>query len=197
MGDVRSDSDAELMKKVAQEDLIAFSELLKRYQSPLFNFNYRYLGNYDEAQDLTQEVFLRIYTSAKKYKPLAKFTTYLFKIARNLCLNKLKKRRFWLFSLDEPEKSAEIPASDSTRPDVICEKEETIASVRKALSSLGENQRTAVILQRFYNLSYEEIAEVMECSVSAVESLLFRAKQNLKKRLSFQNSVTKEKGINY
>ena len=185
MGDVGLESDAELMKKVAVEDMTAFSELLRRYQSPVFNFIYRTISDYGEAEDLTQEVFLRVYTSAKRYKPLAKFTTYLFKIARNLCLNNLRKRRhFWLFSLDEIDKSAEIPASRGSRPDVICEKEETVTSVRKALATLSENQRMAVILQRFHNLSYEEIAKVMECSVSAVESLLFRAKQNLKTKLS-------------
>jgi len=184
-GNVRLESDAELMKKVALEDTAAFSEIMKRYQLPLFNFIYRTISDYGEAEDLTQEVFLRVYRSAKRYKPVTKFTTYLFKIARNLCLNRLRKRkRFWLFSLDEEEGGTEIQAEDSTRPDVIHEKKEVADIIAEALSTLSEDQRMAVVLQRFHNLSYKEIAEVMGCSVSAVESLLFRAKQNLKKKLS-------------
>lgn len=180
-----SDSDAKLMEEVAKEDTAAFGELIRRYQSPLFNLIYRYLGNYEEARDLTQEVFLRVYKSAKRYKPQAKFTTYLFKIARNLCLNNLrKKKRFWLFSLDEEENNTEIQSPDSNRPDVIYDKKEVGALIEKALTSLPENQRMAVVLQRFHHLSYKETAEIMGCSVSAVESLIFRAKQNLKKKLS-------------
>ncbi|MBU0567971.1 RNA polymerase sigma factor [bacterium] len=185
MKDLGLDSDTELMEKVAKEDTAAFGEIMRRYQSPLFNFIYRTLSDYGEAEDLTQETFLGIYNSAKRYKPSAKFTTYLFKIARNLCLNRLRKRnRFWLFSLDDEEKIAEIQAEDSTRPDVIYEKKEAAAAIAEALSTLSENQRMAVALQRFHNLSYNEMAEVMGCSVSAVESLLFRAKQNLKTKLS-------------
>lgn len=185
MRDKILDSDAKLMERVAKEDTAAFAEILKRYQSPLFNFIYRYLGNYEETQDLTQETFLRVYTAAKRYKPQAKFTTYLFKIARNLCLNNLRKRsRFWLFSLDEEEKNIEIQAPASNMPDVIYEKKEVGSLIEGALAALSENQRMAVVLQRFHNLSYREIAEVMGCSVSVVESLLFRAKQNLKKKLS-------------
>lgn len=185
MKDLGLDSDTELMEKVAKEDTAAFGEIMRRYQSPLFNFIYRTLSDYGEAEDLTQETFLGIYNSAKRYKPQAKFTTYLFKIARNLCLNRLRKRnRFWLFSLDDEEKIAEIQAEDSTRPDVIYERKEAAAAITEALSTLSENQRMAVALQRFHNLSYNEMAEVMGCSVSAVESLLFRAKQNLKTKLS-------------
>jgi len=185
MEDIKLDSDANLMDKVAQGDLLAFSELLSRYQSPIFNFIYRTLSDYEEAQDLTQEVFLRVYTTAKRYKPLAKFTTYLFKIARNLCLNNLRKRhRFRLFSLDKEEEIAEIQAPDSNSPEVVYDKKEVSILIEGALDSLPENQRMAVVLQRFHHLSYQEMAEVMECSISSVESLLFRARQNLKTRLS-------------
>ncbi|MBU0599224.1 RNA polymerase sigma factor [bacterium] len=185
MEDIKLDSDANLMDKVAQGDLPAFSELLSRYQSPIFNFIYRTLSDYEEAQDLTQEVFLRVYTTAKRYKPLAKFTTYLFKIARNLCLNNLRKRhRFRLFSLDKEEEIAEIQAPDSNSPEVVYDKKEVSILIEGALASLPENQRMAVVLQRFHHLSYQEMAEVMECSISSVESLLFRARQNLKTRLS-------------
>jgi len=185
MEDIKLDSDANLMDKVAQGDLLAFSELLSRYQSPIFNFIYRTLSDYEEAQDLTQEVFLRVYTTAKRYKPLAKFTTYLFKIARNLCLNNLRKRhRFRLFSLDKEEEIAEIQAPDSNSPEVVYDKKEVSILIEGALASLPENQRMAVVLQRFHHLSYQEMAEVMECSISSVESLLFRARQNLKTRLS-------------
>ncbi|MBU0567405.1 RNA polymerase sigma factor [bacterium] len=183
MKDLGLDSDAELMDKVAMEDTAAFGEIMRRYQSPLFNFIYRTLSDYGEAEDLTQETFLRIYNSAKRYKPSAKFTTYLFKIARNLCLNKLRKsHRFNIFSLEE--KDAGIQAPDGNSPEAIYEKKETAALIGRALATLPENQRMAVILQRFHNLSYKEISKVMGCSVSAVESLLFRAKQNLKTKLS-------------
>jgi len=183
MKDLGLDSDTELMEKVAKEDTAAFGEIMRRYQSPLFNFIYRTLSDYGEAEDLTQETFLRIYNSAKRYKPSAKFTTYLFKIARNLCLNKLRKsHRFNIFSLEE--KDAGIQAPDGNSPEAIYEKKETAALIGRALATLPENQRMAVILQRFHNLSYKEISKVMGCSVSAVESLLFRAKQNLKTKLS-------------
>ncbi|MEW6621258.1 MAG: RNA polymerase sigma factor [bacterium] len=181
----RKISDAELMNRVAMDDTAAFTELLTRYQLPLFNFIYRLLANYEETEDLTQEVFLRVYSSAKRYKPQAKFTTYLFKIARNLCLNKLRKRnRFRLFSLDEDEKYTDIQAPEHYSPEVRYKKKEVGILIEQALASLPENQRLAVILQRFHNLSYKEVAEVLGCSVSAVESLIFRAKQKLKEKLS-------------
>ncbi len=184
------DNDHNLIKRTAHGDLSAFEELVKKHQNSVINFIYRYIGDKIEAEDLSQEVFLKVFKFAKQYKPEAKFTTWLYRIITNLCLNYLRKKKHISFiSLDTPvfvdgEKfTKQVSLPNFLNPDAVFERQEKESTIRKAIDSLPKSQRIAVLLQRFEGLSYKEISGIMKCSVSSVESLLFRAKQTLKERL--------------
>jgi len=177
------------MLAVAGGDVRAFVSLVEKYQKPLINLIYHFVHNRTQAEELTQEVFVRAYLAAPRYKPKAKFSTWLYRIATNLCLNELKsKKSSGHMPLDELESlgNAEQKSRDrrhETRPDVAFEYRELLDFITRALDELPANQRIAVILHRFEGLSYQEIAQALGCSVSAVESLLYRAKQRLREML--------------
>ena len=177
------------MAKTAEGDEYAFETLVRRHQTSVLNLIYRYVGDRTMARDLAQEVFIRVWRAAKSHKPKAKFTTWVYRIAANLCLNELKsssrKKLFFSESLVEEgrppnEESIVFPSAED-----LLLAEERSCQISDALQSLPENQRMALILKRYDNLSYHEIANIMECSVSAVESLLGRAKRNLQEKLIF------------
>lgn len=183
--------DWELMQLTADGDTTAFKQLVEKYQKAVMSLAYRFLGTREEAEDAAQEVFLRVYNAAKKYKPEAQFATWLFRIATNVCLNELRHRkRVQEVSLEPSHENSErgsgmdVPAPASMRPDTHLEQKERRRIIQESLEVLPPNQRMAVVLKRFEGLSYQEIAEVLNVSVSAVESLLFRAKQTLKKKLT-------------
>jgi RNA polymerase sigma-70 factor, ECF subfamily len=179
----------DLMAKTAEGDEFAFEILVRRHQTSVLNLIYRYVGDRTKARDLAQEVFLRVWGTANRYEPKAKFTTWIYSITANLCLNELKSlRRQKLVGLkiEEEEKEGTDYASHSNAPqspEDLLLAEERSRQVSEALQSLPENQRIALILKRYENLSYGEIARIMESSVSAVESLLVRAKRNLQEML--------------
>lgn len=184
------DPDAELMLKFKEGDVSCFGKLLDKYERPLLNMIYRLIGDRREAEELTQEVFLRVYKSASGYEALAKFSTWLYRIATNLCLNELRKKgKVQIESLDVPilteegEINREIENGGRASPAELMEQKERQSIVREAINSLPENQRAAVILNRYEELSYEEIAHCLNLSVSAVKSLLHRAKESLKVKL--------------
>jgi RNA polymerase sigma-70 factor (ECF subfamily) len=136
---------------------------------------------------VAQDVFSHLYLSASRYKPTAKLSTYLYRIGVNLSLNRIRDiKRKRLISLEafNTGKGRNPISMETERPDTLLEQKEKLKQVWKAIERLPKNQKTAVILKRFEDLSYDEIAKVMECSVSAVESLLHRAKLNLQKNLS-------------
>jgi RNA polymerase sigma-70 factor (ECF subfamily) len=187
--DYLSDPDVLLMLRFQQGDKPAFEGLLDKYQRPIINFIYRFLQDKDEADDLAQEVFIRVYNGVDRYKPVAKFSTWIYTIARNICLNELRRKKAKIISLDET-----LETDDSQAPRQIADvkgnspyegayKNELQKVVQEAIISLPENQKMVVILRRYQLLSYEEIAKTMGCSVSAVKSLLNRAKESLKERL--------------
>ena len=179
----------ELMSRIAEGDESAFQILVERHQASLLNMIYRFLGDRTKSQDLAQEVFLRVWQAARSYEPKAKFTTWLYRIAANLCLNELKssRRKRWLrfFHADTEEQTVgEEDFSDGLpSPEDLLLARERSRQITSALQSLPENQRMALILKRYEDLSYEEIARILNCSVSAVESLLVRAKKNLQEKL--------------
>jgi RNA polymerase sigma-70 factor (ECF subfamily) len=183
-----SASSEELMAKTAEGDEFAFEALVRRHQASVLNLVYRYVGDRTKARDLAQEVFIRIWRSANRYEAKAKFTTWIYRITANLCLNEMKsvKRRktIPLEAEEERQSSAyETHSGASHSPEDLLLAEERSRRISEALQSLPENQRMALILKRYDNLSYDEIGRVMGCSVSAVESLLVRAKKNLQEKL--------------
>ncbi|MEI6082772.1 MAG: sigma-70 family RNA polymerase sigma factor [Verrucomicrobiota bacterium] len=183
-----NDTDLVLMTRVKEGDEDAFRELIERYQRPVINMIYRSIGDAWEAEDLAQRVFIQVFRSAGRYQATAKFTTWLFTITRNTVLNEYRRRgRRATESLDaltENEESArqfaDARTADPAQEVVERELQDTIHA---AIQTLPEAQRTAVILCRFEGLAYEEIAVVLGCSVSAVKSLLNRAREALKEKL--------------
>ncbi|MFC5049160.1 RNA polymerase sigma factor [Rubritalea spongiae] len=178
--------DVALMMRVKEGDHAAFQQLVERHQDMIIGTVAKMLGNASDAPDIAQQVFLRLWKSAKRYKQKAKFTTYLFTITRNLVFNESKKRaRRKTHSLDEREdESFQQFADDSSKsPDAETLQSELQVAVDQAINGLPEKQRLAVILRRYENMPYEEIANVIGCSVSAVKSHLFRARTDLRTAL--------------
>jgi RNA polymerase sigma-70 factor, ECF subfamily len=184
------DPDAALMLRVKQGDWAAFTELVDKYKQPVMNLVYRMLRDSTEAEDLAQVVFLQVYKSADRYHVSAKFSTWMFTIARNLCLNEIRRRsRHPADSLDgsqsdhddQPERQYEDRKTFSA-PDALLHGE-LEQKVDEALAELPENQRTAILLCRGEEMSYEDIAEILGCSVSATKSLIHRGRETLKQRL--------------
>jgi RNA polymerase sigma-70 factor (ECF subfamily) len=179
--------DFQLMERVGAGDHEAFRELVERHQVAVLGTVAKMLGNPSEAEDIAQQVFLRIWRNAKRYRPDAKFTTYLYTITRNLVFNETRRRsRKKEVSADELEENSNhlIAASSDRQPDSELLQVELQRAVDAAIAGLPEAQRMAVVLRRYEQLSYEEIAEVLSLSVSAVKSLLFRARTTLRETLS-------------
>ena len=168
-----------------------FNKVIETHHRQVINIAYRFLNDRSGAEDIAQEVFLRFYQALPRYTPKAKLSTYLYKITKNLCLNYLRKRRpEKFFSLDETKRDSEekildLPDEKVLSPRTMLENEELRTKIYEALAKLPPNQRTAVILKRYENLGCDEIAGVLGCRVSAVKSLLHRAKITLRKELAF------------
>ncbi|MBE0545601.1 MAG: sigma-70 family RNA polymerase sigma factor [Verrucomicrobia bacterium] len=184
------DPDAALMLRVKRGDTAAFTELVDKFKQPVINLAYRTLHDLTEAEDLAQNAFVQVFKSAARYEPSAKFSTWLFTIARNLCLNEIRRRaRHPADSLDQtaaetddhPLRQVEDKGVSSPPEQLL--RGELEEKVERALAELPENQRTALLLCRQEELSYEEIAAVLGCSLSATKSLIHRARETLKARL--------------
>ena len=182
------DYDAELMLRVKEGDGASFGLLLEKHRSPVVHFLYRMVQNQAVAEELAQEVFLRVYRSRSSYEPTAKFTTWLFRIATHLALNSLRDGKNERLQERLDNDSSDMPArqvSDS-RPSV----EQTMVyqarleEVRQAVAALPEKQRAAVLMHKYEEMEYSQIARVLRCSESAVKSLLFRAYETLRARLA-------------
>lgn len=187
---VELDPDAALMLRVKQGDTAAFTTLVEKYKQPVMNLAWRTLRDETEAEDLAQNVFVQAWKSADRYQATAKFSTWLFTIARNLCLNEIRRRvRHPAESLDQTrDDSDEQPLYQVVDKRISAAPEEMLRGelerkVDEALTALPENQRTALSLCRQEELSYEEIAVVLGCSLSATKSLIHRARETLKARL--------------
>ncbi|GAA5477894.1 RNA polymerase sigma-H factor [Haloferula helveola] len=179
--------DVALMERIGRGDEQAFRALVERHQNAVVGTIAKMLRDPIEAEDLAQQVFLRIWKHAKRWRPEAKFTTYLFTIARNLVYNESRRRsRRKEISVDERQEDRGYePAGDSrAEPDAEAERSEMHEEIDTVIASLPEAQRTAVILYSYESLAYEEIAEVLGTSVSSVKSLLFRARTTLRDKLS-------------
>ena len=182
-------SDVQLMLDVKAGDDASFELLLRKYRTPLVNFLYRMVRDTATAEDLAQEVFLRVYRARNQYSPSAKFTTWLFRIATNLALNSIRdnRRRLLENSLDAPagddEAPRELPAREMRIDEHMVERDRA-DFIRRAVMSLPEKQRVAVLLHKYEEMDYSEIARIIECSESALKSLLFRAYETLRVQLA-------------
>lgn len=184
------DADAALMLRVKQGDHSAFSELVDKYKQPVMNLVYRMLRDLTEAEDLAQNVFLQVHKSAARYEVSARFSTWLFTIARNLCLNEIRRRsRHPADPLESgPGENDDYPARQyedrkTTAPPDNLLQVELEQKIEQALAELPENQRTAILLCRREDVSYEDIAQVLGCSLSATKSLIHRGRETLKQKL--------------
>ena len=191
-------TDVQLMLDVKAGDEQSFELLLRKYRAPLVNFLYRMVRDPGVAEELAQEVFLRVYRARKEYAPSAKFTTWMFRIATNLALNSVRDNRHRQMEIsmdqsvamgDEDQPAMQVP---DDAPSI---EQEMVARTRaemilKAVHALPEKQRAAVLLHKYQELDYDEIARILECSESALKSLLFRAYETLRTELApLVNSV--------
>ncbi len=180
--------DAELMMRVRDGDSASFALLLERHRAPVIHFLYRMVQNQAIAEELAQEVFLRVFRSRASYEPTAKFTTWLFRIATHLALNQIRDRRHekGAESLDAESKEGigrQLPDRLPTvEQDMV--KQARLNEVRLAIEALPAKQKAAVLMHKYQEMEYSQIARVLGCSESAVKSLLFRAYETLRSRLA-------------
>ena len=184
-------SDKELMSRIAGSDAQAFEILVRRHQRRILNLIYHSIGDRMQAEDVAQEVFLRVWRAAGEYEPKAKFTTWVYRIAVNLCLDSVKSAHYRQ-SFVHPEGGSQSPAEQegpvgkgegTPSPEELLINAEESRRIFAAIQGLPANQRLAVVLKKFDGLSYDEISRILGCSKSAVESLLVRAKKTLRERL--------------
>ena len=182
-------SDVQLMLDVKAGDEMSFELLLHKYRTPLVNFLCRMVKDRASAEDLAQEVFLRVYRARKEYSPSAKFTTWLFRIATNLALNAIRDGRYRQMTIsidaqvDEDDAPMEVAAKETRADDRLIEHERN-EMIRGAILSLPEKQRVAVVLHKYHDMDYAEIGKILGCSESALKSLLFRAYETLRVQLA-------------
>ena len=185
-GRMEFDSDNALVKRAREGDYSAFERLFERHRQLVYRFAYQMAPRRDDAEDIVQEAFVRAYQNLDKYRDEAKFTTWLLKITRNLVFNEMRraKRHPHLPVQIEPN-AEEMPLKDeaTASPDETLLQTELQQAIENAITLLPETQRMALVLRRYDELSYEEIADVLDLSVPAVKSLLFRARTELRKRL--------------
>ena len=168
------------LEQARRGDKNAFGQLIEAYQGPVYNLAYRMLGNSGEAEEAAQEAFIRAYTRLDSYDPTHKFSTWLLSITSNYCIDQIRKRRAVLLSIDEPLPPHPALHSDNNKgPEAEYMAQEREQLVQGLLSELAEEYRQAVVLRYWYDMSYEEIADVQKTTVSAVKSRLFRARRIL------------------
>jgi RNA polymerase sigma-70 factor (ECF subfamily) len=182
--------ESKLIQLAKTGSVAAFEQLVEAYDQKLYNMAYRMLGNREDARDMTQEAFLRAYRSLDGFREESSFSTWIFRIAKNACLDRIRKRsQVQAVSIDEPiqteegQVQRELP-SDLGDPEEYAEQQELSAVVHSALQELTDEYRTAVVLRDLQGLSYNEIAEVMEVSLGTVKSRIYRGRQALKEVLS-------------
>jgi RNA polymerase sigma-70 factor (ECF subfamily) len=182
------DYDAELMLRVKGGDDASFGLLLEKHRTPVIHFLYRMVQNPAVAEELAQEVFLRVYRSRASYEPTAKFTTWLFRIATHLALNSLRdgkndRKRESLDDVFDDQPARQVSDNRPTIEQAMLY-QARLGEVKKAIQTLPEKQRAAVLMHKYEEMEYSQIARVLNCSESAVKSLLFRAYETLRARLA-------------
>jgi RNA polymerase sigma-70 factor (ECF subfamily) len=191
-------TDSEIIKQIHQGDRNQYRVLVERYQSMVFRTCMGFLHNKDDADDLTQEIFIQAYQSLTTFKGESSFSSWIYRIAVNASLNKVRKtsKSFLLQRLDaifssEKSKEYNLSVSETENPENILITNEHREWIQKALNSLPENQRTAIVLSKYDDLPQKEIAEIMNTTEGAVEALIQRAKANLREKLSSLNKKSR------
>jgi len=173
--------EIEWMARIREGDMEALRLLVETHQARIIGTISKMLGSDAESEDLAQQVFIRVWKSAPRYKPTAKFTTWLFRITRNLVFNELRRKRHFA---DQAEETPEPTERADKEPDQVLLGEELQLAIQDAINRLPESQRMAIILRRYEEMPYEEIAKVMGTTIPAVKSILFRARAELRERLA-------------
>jgi RNA polymerase sigma-70 factor, ECF subfamily len=189
-GDWSSLTDAEIMLRVREGDDVGYDILIEKYRKPIINFMFRMVHNHAVAEELAQEVFLRVYRSRQTYRAEAKFTTWLYRIATNLGVNHARdtkhERAAQNVYLDQPDpETGTTPdvADETATVEEVLVRDERMQAIRQHVMALPERQRNAVLMHKYQGLDYKQIGEVLKLSESATKSLLFRAYQTLRERL--------------
>lgn len=191
--------DEQLMKELAAGNHEAFEEILRRYETQVITYCYTWMRNRDSAEDLAQETFLRVFRNAARYMPVAKFTTWLYKIATNLCINESKKGQIRSSrSLDEPAGSdpdgtriIERLANKGNAPLTEAEKHEAQSLIERAIAHLPDDQRTTLVMVEYHHMPYQEIAEILGVTVSAIKMRVKRARETLRETLKILQAESK------
>lgn len=177
--------DEEVMLAYQKDEVSAMDELLRRYKNPLYRFSLRLVGNDAEAQDIAQEVFLRLHQHRYEYRPIGKFSTWIFGIAHNIAVSHLRKSsRFvlWPRREEDPDQMMDFQNTDPSPEEIVADNEVNVA-VKRCIQSLPFLQREALILREYENLDYEEIARILKKSLGTVKTLIHRARLQLKDKL--------------
>jgi len=187
--DYSKDPGVELMLAYQGGEEEAFDQLVERYSSMVWSLLTRFLGQREAREDLVQETFLRVVKARDRYQPSARFSTYLYRIVYNLAINETQRRRTHA-SLDQPSGEdkdstvGEALAGEATEPSAGLEREDVVVAVRAAVGALPEGQRMALILAKYHDTPYAEIAEILDSSEKAIKSLVHRARESLREQLA-------------
>jgi RNA polymerase sigma-70 factor (ECF subfamily) len=186
VNDVAQDEDLECMRRIGSGDQRAYREMVDRYLGSITRFSQRVLGDASEAEEVAQETFLRLWTQAASFTPRAKAKTWLYRIARNQCIDRLRKRRDANAELDN------VRSDD--RPSQLLYRKQTAEQVERALQALPERQRAAITLVHYEGLEGAEACEILEVSIEALESLLARGRRSLREQLKHLATGTRASG---
>jgi len=193
-GEGRSIDEQELLNKARSGDVLAFEQLVAKYQQKVYSLAFRYMGNEEDAYDMSQEAFLKSYKSLRNFKGDSSFGTWLYRITTNVCLDELRRRKrrnqhFSLLSLDEPvavgdgdEVEKEI-ADSAPLQDTLINRKELSSYINALLEQMKPEYRTVIILRDIMDFTYEEIAQILDCSIGTVKSRINRARNLLKKKM--------------
>ncbi|MCX7921299.1 MAG: sigma-70 family RNA polymerase sigma factor [Clostridia bacterium] len=190
-----SDKEKYLLLKSKNGDIEAFEELIEAYQRKVFNMALRMIGNHDDASELAQEVFIRVYKSIKSFKEESSFSTWIYRITSNVCLDELRRRKNKkVISLDEDIKAEDGDIKrqvedDKPTPDMVVENKEMRKAVNDAINTLSADHRMVVVMRDIQGLSYDEIAKVLKCPEGTVKSRINRARQELKQILKSKREL--------
>lgn len=179
-------TDMQILSEVSEGNVDAYGKIVSRYSGRLYNFTCRFVGDRETAEDIVQETFLRAFRKRTEYRAIANFSTWLFTIAGNLAKSELRRRKRWrLFSLDRDEESdtgLDLP-DESLRPDKVAESSLADVQIQDAIQALPDNYRQVILLRDVQGMSYQEIAEIVDCPVGTVKSRVNRARLKLQQRL--------------